>query len=190
MRRRGCIAAAAAWLQYGPGGATIARRWNPCMRIVCPSCQAAYEVPDKLLSGPAKRVRCARCGEKWVPQAEAPAADAPAAPPPAVEPEPAPEPPPPPPVAPPAAVEAPVGRPLGAPSGAPVATRVAARVEERLAPEPVPATGRGGLIVAGLAWLASLALLGAGGWAMVAWRAEVMAAWGASRRLYQWLGLA
>ena len=67
---------------------------------------------------------------------------------------------------------------------------MAARVEERLAPEPVPATGRGGLIVAGLAWLASLALLGAGGWAMVAWRAEVMAAWGASRRLYQWLGLA
>ena len=32
------------------------------MRIVCPSCQAVYEVPDKLLSGPAKRVRCARCG--------------------------------------------------------------------------------------------------------------------------------
>jgi predicted Zn finger-like uncharacterized protein len=35
------------------------------MRIDCPNCAAAYEVPASRITGH-KLVRCARCGEKWV----------------------------------------------------------------------------------------------------------------------------
>ncbi len=36
------------------------------MKIVCPSCAATYEVPEAVVA--AKRsVRCARCGNNWVP---------------------------------------------------------------------------------------------------------------------------
>ena len=34
------------------------------MRIECPSCQAVYEVPDALLAGGPRMVRCARCGKR------------------------------------------------------------------------------------------------------------------------------
>jgi predicted Zn finger-like uncharacterized protein len=58
------------------------------MRLVCPSCSVAYEVPDSLV--PAGRpVRCARCGGEWTPVATA---EVPLEP----EPEPEQEPPPPP----------------------------------------------------------------------------------------------
>ena len=40
-----------------------------------------------------------------------------------------------------------------------------------------------------LAWAASLAVLGALIWAMIAWRADVMRAWPPSERLYAALGL-
>lgn len=36
------------------------------MRIVCPACSAAYEVPDRML-GTGKKLRCARCANEWVP---------------------------------------------------------------------------------------------------------------------------
>lgn len=36
------------------------------MRIVCPACSSAYEVPDTLLR-PGGKVRCARCGDEWMP---------------------------------------------------------------------------------------------------------------------------
>ena len=64
------------------------------MRIVCPSCNAAYQVPEAVLAQ-APEVRCARCGHNWRPVSEAPA-EAPAAPvaPPAEPPPPAPPPPP------------------------------------------------------------------------------------------------
>ncbi len=39
------------------------------MRIVCPTCEATYNVPDAALS-PGRPVRCARCGNNWVPQRE------------------------------------------------------------------------------------------------------------------------
>ena len=39
------------------------------MRIVCPSCQAEYEVPDALLHGAHRPVRCARCAAEWTPAA-------------------------------------------------------------------------------------------------------------------------
>jgi predicted Zn finger-like uncharacterized protein len=36
------------------------------MRIACPSCHAAYEVPLTLMK-PGRAVRCARCAHEWVP---------------------------------------------------------------------------------------------------------------------------
>ena len=41
------------------------------MRIVCPGCTAAYEVPIALLK-PGQAVRCARCAREWTPPFEAP----------------------------------------------------------------------------------------------------------------------
>src|SRR5215831_21111111 len=35
------------------------------MRIVCPFCSAAYEVPDVMLGHGAQRLRCARCAREW-----------------------------------------------------------------------------------------------------------------------------
>ena len=51
------------------------------MKIVCPSCQAQYEVPEVVLTS-RRKMRCARCGSEWVP-ADARAAESP--PPPAAE---------------------------------------------------------------------------------------------------------
>ncbi len=37
------------------------------MRIVCPNCKAAYEVPPALVGSTERPVRCARCATEWVP---------------------------------------------------------------------------------------------------------------------------
>lgn len=39
------------------------------MRLVCPHCDAAYDVPPALLAG-RRAVRCARCGREWTEQTE------------------------------------------------------------------------------------------------------------------------
>ncbi|PWC28983.1 zinc-ribbon domain-containing protein [Teichococcus aestuarii] len=36
------------------------------MRLECPACAAAYDVPDALLA-PGRAVRCVRCTQSWVP---------------------------------------------------------------------------------------------------------------------------
>jgi predicted Zn finger-like uncharacterized protein len=36
------------------------------MKIVCPSCEAAYEVPEVVMTS-RRKMRCARCGTEWVP---------------------------------------------------------------------------------------------------------------------------
>lgn len=36
------------------------------MKIVCPSCEAHYEVPEVVLTS-RRKMRCARCGTQWVP---------------------------------------------------------------------------------------------------------------------------
>jgi predicted Zn finger-like uncharacterized protein len=36
------------------------------MRIVCPACETAYDVPDAVLA-PGRTLRCARCRSEWVP---------------------------------------------------------------------------------------------------------------------------
>lgn len=38
------------------------------MRATCPSCEAVYEVPDRLI-GSGRRLRCANCGHEWALQA-------------------------------------------------------------------------------------------------------------------------
>jgi predicted Zn finger-like uncharacterized protein len=177
------VAPDCARLQSPGQAATIACRWNDRMRIVCPSCQAAYEVPDKLLAGSPRRVRCARCGNDWVPEA-APATPLAQLPAPAPEP-PAPDAAPPEPEAP----KPPAAEPeRGLPPPPPV--RLAPVVEPR-AQDKAPATsaGRRLAVLAALGWAASLALLGAAGWAGLAYRDDVMAGWAASRRLYALLGL-
>ena len=66
---------------------------------------------------------------------------------------------------------------------------VVPRPEEKLVPEPGERPSRALVVVAGVAWLASGAVLAGAGWAAVAFRAEVMAAWAPSRRLFALLGL-
>lgn len=62
------------------------------MQIVCPNCTTAYEIPDAVFGGRARKLRCETCGTQWragppgadsLP-AEAPAVQAPPAPPPRV----------------------------------------------------------------------------------------------------------
>jgi predicted Zn finger-like uncharacterized protein len=52
------------------------------MRLVCPECTAAYDVPDSMLGGAARRVRCARCSHEWIFDPAAQAAAPPSEPPP------------------------------------------------------------------------------------------------------------
>jgi predicted Zn finger-like uncharacterized protein len=138
------------------------------MRIVCPSCAAAYDVPEGLLSG-RNAVRCARCATEWQP----------------TRPEPAPIPvaarrdPPTPPRPIPDARLRPPPRP---------ADPAAPKAIDRLMATP-QRRQRAGLALS-IAWLGSIllvaALLGAG----YVERAQVMAVWPPSIRLYAALGLA
>ncbi len=149
------------------------------MRIVCPSCQAAYEVPEKLLAGAPRKVRCARCGNHWIPDpATSPAVVAP----PIVEP--------------PAEIHAAAPPEMAEQQPGPGPTLpqalppVVPRAGEKLAPEPSDIqAGHGTTRLVGLAWAASVALLAGAGWVAVAFRDDIMALWAPSRRLYALLGL-
>jgi len=74
------------------------------MKIVCPTCEANYEVPESVLAAK-RQVRCARCGNDWIPganwQPEGASAEVEVAPAPSVAPA-TPAQPPPPPAPPPA----------------------------------------------------------------------------------------
>lgn len=35
------------------------------MRLVCPSCEATYEVPDAVLGAAPRRLKCAKCQQEW-----------------------------------------------------------------------------------------------------------------------------
>jgi predicted Zn finger-like uncharacterized protein len=161
------------------------------MRIVCPSCTAAYDVPEAMLAGH-QAVSCARCGHEWQPTETAPAAPPPELP-----------------VVTRLEVPAPPlpASPLPASprSASPrtVSPRPAARetvaIERRgldggdwaidrlmAAPQPTSRMGIG----ARLAWIGSLVVLVLLFAAAYAWRGDVMAAWPPSVRLYAVLGLA
>jgi len=148
------------------------------MRIVCPSCSAAFEVPEGRLT-PGQAVRCARCGTDWTPLAELePMFDAPA-----VDPAEPPR----------AAGPVPLNRPeppnvLAASS--PIADQPApgVLVRSRLILDRVSQfTGTEAALIAG--WAASIALVIGMTWAAVAWRGEVMRTWPPSERIYTALGL-
>jgi predicted Zn finger-like uncharacterized protein len=151
------------------------------MQIICPSCAAVYSVPDEKLAG--RAVKCARCSTTWTPdpppiQAMAapvveplPQRRAPAMlPAPEPKPEPKPEPPPPPPV-----TAGPAGR---AEPEWPFITSI----QQPTRPDPRPK----GLMVA---WVASIALLGAVVVGAYARRDAVMEAWPPSQRVYAAFGL-
>jgi predicted Zn finger-like uncharacterized protein len=145
------------------------------MRIACPSCSVAYDVPDSLLKA-GRVVRCAGCGGEWTP-VEAMAA----------EPEPAPpEPPASAPEPPPAAAAPPV--PTIA-DRAPPATEPAPRPASAMDRLVQPPARSSSLVQLRLAWLASVLLLALLAWGAHAWRAQIVTAWPPSARLYAAFGM-
>ena len=152
------------------------------MRIVCPSCTAAYDVPASVIAA-GRVLRCARCNTDFpavantgddagVPSHPAPAAD-PGPPPVTTEAAPAA-------IAPPRIMPAALVRVDEAerllPSVGAVADRPPARTDRRRVAAVLGA------------WALSLAVLAAGTAAAIAWRAPIMHAWPASTRLYAAFG--
>jgi len=135
------------------------------MRIVCPNCDATYEVSDALLP-PGRATRCARCEHRWVPVAPVEEAAPPPPEPVPVAAEPVPEPPP----EPPPAVPGPTAM-------------------DRLAAASAAAEAAS-LLPLRLAWAGSIAALLLFAVALYAERTDVMAAWPPSARLYGAFGVA
>lgn len=146
------------------------------MRIVCPNCQATYDVPDMLVAG-GKAVRCVRCVTEWTP---APAA----APPPEASPEPpqpAPGPDPEPAADPPLHAE---------PRLAAYRPRSVDSADDARPPprdDEIDLVPRRRTIL--IAWAISILILALLAWAAFAFRGVVMGAWPPSTRLYAMLGL-
>ena len=161
------------------------------MRIDCPFCGAAYQVPDAVL-GARRVVRCARCAKDWTPEnlppSLGPSFSIEAEPPPVFagaketsvdgDPQPgsvvAP-------VQPPGEPRDPPGQPEPQPSFAPPAF-----LTRPLPQAPPPPAARASVIYA---WAASVALIAAIGASAITWRGPVMHAWPASARLYDAIGL-
>ena len=142
----------------------------PCMRIVCPSCSAAYDVPDSLVTA-GRTVRCARCHGDWAPVVAVPVP----APVPLAESELA-------------AVEPAVPPRPAVPAIDNGARRSASRPSamDRLAAHPVRPPSRTRLRMAWAASLVVLVLLVLGGYA---WRDQIVAAWPPSGRVYAVFGM-
>lgn len=143
------------------------------MRIVCPSCAAAYEVPDTRVL-PGQSVRCARCGTNWTPVAEPLTVPKPFGP-----------------LLPPIdAGSSPTGSPPIAKSASP---SPAAQIFSP--PDAYAATlDRPGISLAAssavlIGWILSVAIIIGFCWAAIAWRDDIMHAWPPSERLYSTLGL-
>jgi predicted Zn finger-like uncharacterized protein len=135
------------------------------MRIVCPSCQATYDVPDATLGAAPRKVRCAKCDMVWgVDPAPEPAMtanehdDAHLPPPVAITPR--------------------LAEPI--PEPAPIAA------SHRL---PTTHKSSRSAIAPAIAWLVSIAVLVAAAWTVIVWRVPIMQFWAPSQRLYRWLGL-
>jgi predicted Zn finger-like uncharacterized protein len=138
------------------------------MRIVCPACEAEYEVPEAI-GGAGRKVRCARCQTVWVASAVMPAP------------------------APPEPVPAPPAERVPPPLVAdppPRARSEWGRVDYPLTYDEAPAAEAGLRRLAPWigAWVVSLVVLGVAGWAGYHWRADVIRLWPASERLYAVLG--
>lgn len=150
------------------------------MRIVCPSCSAAYDVPDSLLVA-GRPVRCVRCSGEWAPVTEpAPAIEA-QIPKPAL-----PEAESPAPLA--AAVLAPAVLAPIEPAVTPPAPVVIAgqSAMERLAASPARPKSSLPLL---LAWGLTAVVIAAAVWLAYEWRGQIIAAWPPSARAYEVFGL-
>lgn len=147
------------------------------MRVQCPDCTIAYDVPDHLLVG-RKALRCARCGAEWTPGelASKPVEAIPARPPPPLPATPPPKP-----------TSFAESAPVAPPPHEEQIEREPFSAMERLA-RPVEPPPRSHWV--GFAWVGSLVVLTALAWGAVAWRANVMHAWPPSTRAYAALGLA
>jgi predicted Zn finger-like uncharacterized protein len=159
------------------------------MRIVCPSCDTAYDAPDSVVAR-GKPMRCARCRTQWTPGKPPEDAAAPPAPPPPLvnAPEYVPEYQPPPDIQ---AAEAP--EPAFEPPPEPRLSRPALPLT---APEPVilapfpdpipePDPPKKTVIAA---WVASALVLVIAVWLAIAYRQPIMRGWPASARAYAALG--
>lgn len=156
------------------------------MRIVCPGCKTQYDVPEAMLAGGTRTVRCARCASEWTPPANA-------APPPARD-----------------DFDASFAHDMDGQYGeakdrARAADDVAddgvdfsmtgmrARMMHEPGPRPALAAPggrrRGAAVVAVAAWALSVLVVAGGVYAAVTWRTEVMAAWPPSERAYAAVGL-
>jgi predicted Zn finger-like uncharacterized protein len=137
------------------------------MRIACPACGAAYEVPDRLI-GAGRLLRCAKCGHEWLvrpAQTQEPAGTAPpvAAPPP--------------------------GPARDLPPPHPASRRPPQVIEPPLpqfgdaVPQPPRKTGLW------LGWILSILVLLLLAASVLMFRAEIIAAWPPAARFYAALGL-
>jgi predicted Zn finger-like uncharacterized protein len=155
------------------------------MRIVCPSCSAAYDVPDSLVRA-GRVVRCARCDGEWTP------VEASAVPPEEVLAAPMDE----------LATVPPEEEPPGPPPADPALPVPEAHVPETPANRIAAAPRQSAMdrLVAQstrpqssthlrLAWVASLVLLVLAAGAAYTWRAQIIAAWPPSAHAYAALGL-
>jgi predicted Zn finger-like uncharacterized protein len=171
------------------------------MKIVCPSCAATYEVPEAVVA--AKRsVRCARCGNNWVPGGEAVAESTAVVAPPKVA-----EAPPPAPAPEPAAVAEPAAEPIDEPGPEPVIATATPVAPPAPVPPPAPPTraavpktppAKPTVTVKAAAksaqtpvaaWAASIAALIILALSGIVFRAAIMKSWPPSERVYAAVGL-
>ncbi len=143
------------------------------MRVVCPNCSIAYDVPGAMLAG-RKAVRCARCKQEWRP-GETHVSE------PVARPEPL-------------RAEGLADADVAVQVRRPVVTSPP-ELTERVAPptamqrlardRPAP-PGRLGVRIG---WTVSVLVLVLLVWSAIAWRADVTQAWPPSARLYSAIGL-
>ncbi len=169
---------------------------HDCMRIDCPTCSAAYDVPPERVP-PGRTVKCARCGESWTPVADTVPAAAdttpdlrpvPASPslsPPSLSPPSLP----PPNLPPPNLIERSGVTMLGAAVGEADSPGVASPAPPPAPIEPAPARD-GARMPLVAAWCLSALVLAGLAWMLVVRRAEIMQAWPPSQRAYAAVGLA
>jgi len=160
------------------------------MRLECPACDAAYDVPEGLL-GPSRKVRCVRCGRQWVPgvplmspiaapKPAPPVSPATAPPDPAPAPLAAPLPDPPTPL-----VEA-IAPPDPPPDATPIPLPDASPLPDPAAADSVAASASGRALR--LAWVGSLLVLMGLGLTTWQFRGEIAAAWPPAQRLWSAAG--
>lgn len=127
------------------------------MRATCPSCDAVYEIPDRLIGG-GRRLRCTNCGHEWTllpAVAEAP-------PPPRETPD----------------------APAASPPPGPMLRRPPQVIDPPLPPvDDHTGMPRGGTALLKAAWVGSLLLVALAFGALWAFRHEIATAWPPAARL-------